>query len=155
MAHRNINLKTILVRSNDCVILSGFYDHCLAFKFDSDIMRKTITNESNYQAPEMHLFSSQIWPYNAKSADMYALGVCLFQMLNFDPPFGQLNIDCNENNRVNYIIKQRQRQYQFNEQYDSGISKNMKDFISKLLEPRPGMRITANSALLHVALDHT
>lgn len=149
MAHRNIKLSVFLFMSEEMVCLSGFINNCLAYKRDADIMRSTVVGEVMYQSPEMHAMCSQIWPYDAKASDMYAMGVSLFLMVNFDPPF---DINLYSINHIYYILKQRNRDYHFNPKYESDIGAKLKSLIYLLLEPIPGERINASSALIHEAL---
>lgn len=139
----------MIISSVEMVMLSGFGNHCLAYKPDADIMRTTVVGDIQYQAPEMHSLCAQIWPYDAKASDVYALGVSLFKMLNVQPPF---DVELYASDPIMFIMKQRNRDYQFNPQYESNITSRMKKLISLLLEPLPGIRITASTALVHEAL---
>ena len=150
MAHRNIKLTSLLVNSEEHVVLSGFIYNCLAYKPNVDIMRTTIfTSMIAYMAPEMHKICSQVWPYDAKAADMYALGVCLFQMVNLDKPFDEKLYSTDQ---VAYINKQRNREYAYHKQFAAYNNDKMKHLIWLLLEPKPGVRTTAKDALVHEAL---
>ncbi|KAI2807861.1 hypothetical protein RDWZM_005316 [Blomia tropicalis] len=150
LAHRNITLTSILQISSERMILSGFTHCCLAYKRDIDIMRTTVFRENlQYQAPEMHPLCSQIWPYDAKSTDMYSMGVVLFQMVNRDPPF---DVSVYNTNPVTYINNQRNREYTYKSAFSAFINSKFKHLIWLLLEPKPGVRITSSTALVHEAL---
>ena len=150
MAHRAIKLTHLLIASEEAIILSGFTYNCLAFRREADIMRSTVCNTNiEYRSPEMQPICSEVWPYDAKSSDMYALGVCLFMMVNRDPPF---DIDLYSTDQVAYINKQRNRDYSFNPNYTQYTNGKIKHLIFLLLNPTSGMRINASTALLHEAL---
>lgn len=147
MAHRNIKLSTMLLESNDTAILCGFEFNCIASRRDHDIMRLTSIGNIEYMAPEMHSPCVKIWPYNAKSSDMYAMGVCLFRMVNYDPPFDASHYDANP---MSYVYKQRTQDYRYRK--GTVARGKTRHLIARLLDPMPGTRITAESALLHDAL---
>lgn len=150
MAHRNIKLTSLLLASEEAVILSGFTHCCLAYKREVDIMRCTLyLSNIPYRSPEMQPICSEVWPYDAKAADMYALGVCLFQMVNLELPF---DANLYTSDQVAYINKQRNRDYKFNPNYVAYYNDKMKHLIYMLLEPTPGSRIGSSTALLHEAL---
>ena len=150
MAHRNLKLTSFLINSEEHIILSGFINNCLAYKRDVDIMRTTVFAKNlSYISPEMHSICSNVWPYDAKACDMYALGVCLYQMVNLSFPF---DTKLFEKDQVAYINKQRNREYTYNKEFASHNNEKMKHLIYLLLDPRPGVRTTAKNALVHGAL---
>lgn len=150
IAHRNLKLGSFLLKKElrPSVVLSGFGMNCQQYRQDYDIMRSTVVGESPYRAPEVQSMCARIWPYDARAADMYSLGVCLYRMLSMAYPFDQ---NLFETNQVAYIYRQRQLNYTFPS--NSTANDKQKDLIKRLLDPTPGLRYTVQYALTHVALD--
>lgn len=150
MAHRNIKLTKKLILFEEHIVLSGFVYNCLAYRRDVDIMRTTVIAANlAYRAPEAHSICSQVWPYDAKAGDMYAMGVCLFQMVNLTRPYDEKLF---EKDQYAYIEKQRKRDYTFNSRFAAHCNEKVKHLIFLLLEPKPGVRTSAKGALVHAAL---
>lgn len=84
-----------------------------------------------------------------QATDIYAMGISLFIMTNGRAPFDETLY---ERNQILYIKKQREREYQFNAQYNAHYNDLIEQLIYLLLEPKPGVRLTATDALAHKAL---
>lgn len=79
--------------------------------------------------------------YNAKIADCYSLGVCMFEMLTKKMPFSKYEMGDAE------LIKlQRAKSYSLG---TVKISCLCKDLLDGLLEPTPQDRINIHQALMH------
>lgn len=90
-----------------------------------------------YIAPEI-LFEKPL----STSSDMWALGVCVFQMcVGYTPFFNAKRA------RVLELIKSCD--FTYNSQDWSFFSKEARDFIDKLIEPNIATRMTAAQALKH------
>jgi serine/threonine protein kinase len=145
MAHRDLKPDNFLLNSENKALLSDFGFACLTQDRDKTrIMKGTYCGSAQYMAPELHsLAEGNV--YDAKVADVYSLGVCLFEMINFFLPFGQ---DFEVGNK-NAIKRQKTRDYKLKDTVERTISQSCKDLIHKLLEPDPKQRITAKQALEH------
>ena len=145
IAHRDIKLDNILLNPDLDALLTDFGFSTLAAKKNNDIMRDTTCGHPAYMAPEVFA-ETKIWPYDAKAADMYSMGVCLFEMLNFDKPFDQ-NLAVTQ--PLQYVVKQRNREYRFHGPIDKTLSTHVKELLNQLLDPNPSTRITSDQALIH------
>jgi serine/threonine protein kinase len=145
MAHRDLKPDNFLLNRENKALLSDFGFACLTQDRDKTrIMKGTYCGSAQYMAPELHsLAEGNV--YDAKAADVYSLGVCLFEMINFFLPFGQ---DFEVGNK-NAIKRQKNRDYKLKDTVERTISQSCKDLIHKLLEPDPKQRITAKQALEH------
>jgi len=83
-------------------------------------------------------------PYDPMKADVWSLGVIIFVMLNKGMPFSD-----DSSNRKRLAEKQLRRDYKYREKVVNTISYEVKDFISKVLDPLPGSRPAAKDCLKH------
>lgn len=145
IAHRDIKLDNFLLNSDSDALLTDFGFSTLSAKKHIDIMRDTTCGHPAYMAPEVFA-ETKIWPYDAKAADMYSMGVCLFEMLNFDKPFDQNRA---VSQPLQYVIQQRNREYRLHGPIDKTLSVHIKELLNQLLDPNPSTRITSDQALIH------
>jgi len=145
VAHRDINLANFLLTEDWEALLTDFDFSVQASSRSDDILRKTFCGHPAYMAPEVFR-TVNAWPYEARAADMYSMGVCLFEMLNYDKPYDASHA---LNNEGAYVLKQKNREYRFHEKVDKVLSKEIKDLIYRLLDPKGGSRITAQQTLIH------
>lgn len=82
-------------------------------------------------------------PYEARIADIWSLGVCLFEMVTFQKPFDETQ------NQKKLYKAQINREFKYPVSVDHKLSEELKDLISKMLEPDPEQRLTANQVLTH------
>ena len=82
-------------------------------------------------------------PYEARIADIWSLGVCLFEMVTFQKPFDETQ------NQKKLYKAQINREFRYPPNVDQKLSDELKDLISKMLEPDPEQRLTANQVLTH------
>ncbi len=55
--------------------------------------------------------NTKVWPYVTKAADMWSMGVCLFEMFNFDKP---INEKLAITQHIEYVKqKRRNREFRF------------------------------------------
>jgi len=145
VAHRDLKPDNFLLNNENKALLSDFGFACLTQDRDKTrIMKGTYCGTAQYMAPELHSLVEG-HAYDAIKADVYSLGVCLFEMINFFLPFGQ---DFEAGNK-NAIKRQKARDYKLKDTVDKIISQSCKDLIDKLLEPNPKERIAAKQALEH------
>ncbi len=88
VAHRDIKLHNFVLDDDLNAKLSDFDFSCITCDKSGKMMRNTSCGQSAYLAPEMEP-NTKVWLYDAKAADMWSMGVCLFEMLNFDKPFDE------------------------------------------------------------------
>jgi serine/threonine protein kinase len=92
---------------------------------------------------------TKVWSNDTKAVDMWSMGVCRFEILNFYKPFDEkLPIT----QYIQYDKKQRNREFRFDKPIADVISKQIKHLVHRLLEPKPGIRIKAEEALFHPGL---
>jgi len=140
IAHRDIKLENFLLDENETALLTDFGFSCMALDKSNDkLMKGTNCGTDLYKAPEIQALKDG-HVYDAKVADIYSMGVCLFEMLNFLKPFG-------EEFTSDYVKRQISRKYKFRESLQ--ISKFAKELIDLLLEPDPNKRISAENVIKH------
>ena len=144
VAHRDIKLDNFLLNDDFEALLSDFGFSTLAHNKNQDIMKQTICGHPAYMAPEVTEY--HVWPYDAKVADMWSMGVCLFEMLNFDKPFDPIFAI---REPLKHVMKQRNREYRFHSKVEINLSKQFKELGHQLLEPNPAIRITSEQTLIH------
>ena len=94
IAHRDLKLENFLLNDKNIPMISDFGFAALGCKQSSTVLtkliRKTPCGTSGYMAPELYMgtrSSSESLGYDAKSVDIYAMGVCLYEMTNLGKPF--------------------------------------------------------------------
>ncbi|CAD2214253.1 protein kinase [Angomonas deanei] len=136
MIHRDIKSANILLCSNGLVKLGDFGFSRMYAATVSDDVGRTFCGTPYYVAPE-------IWrrrPYS-KKADMFSLGVLLYELLTLKRPFDGANM--NE-------VMQKTLAGRF-EPLPSKISPEMKEIVSSLLSGDPTRR-PSSSKLLNTAI---
>jgi serine/threonine protein kinase len=71
-----------------------------------------------YKAPEILKLGND-YVYDAKAADIYSLGVCLFEMLYYFKPFGK---SCTRTNIGEFMRRQKNRSHKINDILKVSIS---------------------------------
>ncbi|XP_054167447.1 uncharacterized protein LOC128964831 [Oppia nitens] len=139
LAHRDIKPDNILLDKDlTDALLTDFGFSCFIANNPSDrLMKGTICGTPVYNAPEV-LSLDKGMVYDAKQADMYSMGVTLFEMLDYYKPFG----NSVEND---FVSKQNNRKYKFKKD----VSLVAQSLCNSLLEPKPDKRITSSAALEH------
>src|SRR5699024_9411965 len=84
---------------------------------------------AGYMAPELYTCMKKRARYDSKAVDIYAMGVCLFEMLNLSQPYPA---DA-EDSTVQKIIRQDMR-------YLEEVSRPCRDLIAAMLRFDPGQR---------------
>jgi len=139
--HRSIKPENILLSSSDDNAAIKISDFAMARVMSTSSLMATASETTpTYTAPEVlegNPFSTAV--------DMWSLGVVTFILLAGYPPFYTENID---------DVAELHRQittadYDFHEDYWGNISKDAKDFISKLLVVDPNKRLSAEDGLKH------
>jgi len=136
IAHRDLKPENLLLRGDDetDVMLSDFG---LSKIINQDTMMETACGTPYYVAPEV--LSAQGYD---KEVDLWSIGVITYLLLCGFPPFyGETLPEVFEQ-----IMK---ADYDFPDPYWTDISKDAKDFISKLLVVDSKKRLTAKQAMQH------
>ncbi|KAI2811040.1 protein serine threonine kinase [Blomia tropicalis] len=143
IAHRDIKTDNFLLTQQMKPLLADFSFACMSDKPDSrfECMVDTVCGTTLYMAPEVHALKSGN-KYDAKLADVYALGISLYEMLVKVVPF-----------RGNYSLSDPElirRQIALDYTYPDGIriTEPCRQLIRQLVEPNPRNRPTVNRALL-------
>lgn len=148
IVHRDIKLENVL--------LSVTFDAKLAdFGFtrpQTGSLCETICGTTPYYSPELSCHSLK--PYDAKAADVWAMGCLLFAMTVARLPFADWpgkNGKPTLADWQNFHKDQMARAYKKREGY-SKLPADIRDLIEKCMEPDVKKRITAHQILLHPAL---
>ena len=146
IAHRDIKLENFLLDADFNALLSDFGFACLTTgRSEDEIIKITVCGTPEYMAPEI-----RTPPYDAKKTDMFAMGVCIFEMINFHKPWNADRLT--EENLVKTMLS---RNYKFHTAIEKRISDRVKDLINKLLEPNPARRLSAIQMMEHSWMDPT
>lgn len=86
IAHRDLKLENFLLSADQTPMISDFGFAAMGSRtmiVQSQLLKGTQCGSFGYMAPE--IFAHR--PYDAKSVDIFAMGVCLFEMLHLCFPF--------------------------------------------------------------------
>ncbi|XP_054167446.1 uncharacterized protein LOC128964830 [Oppia nitens] len=141
VAHRDIKPDNIMLDNDfsDALLTDFGFSCCLTNNPSDRLMKGTICGTPIYSAPEV-LSLAEGMAYDAKQADMYSMGVTLFEMLDYDKPFGN-----SVEKTMDYVSKQINRKYKFKKD----VSLVAQSLCNSLLEPKPDKRMTSSAALEH------
>ncbi|KAG4068829.1 hypothetical protein HA402_004977 [Bradysia odoriphaga] len=138
IAHsRDVKCENILITENNNVKLTDFgFSRYILDTNSKQILSDTYCGSLLYTSPEI----LQGIPYEPTKADVWAVGVLIFTMLNKCVPFDNSNIT---------ILYQSQvkRKYKFRERICGNVTMEVKKMIKHLLEPIPKKRLSINEAL--------
>lgn len=141
IAHRDIKLENFLIDESYKALLSDFsFSISLDGKAGSEL-RKTVCGTAAYMAPEIHILSKDEDTYDAFAADMFSMGVSLFEMVNFDNPFEG---DYGSPEIVRIMLE---RTYQLKPEVI--VSTDCRELFENLLDPEPRNRFTSKEVLAH------
>lgn len=82
-------------------------------------------------------------PYEARIADIWSLGVCLFEMVTFQKPFEDTG------NHRRLLKLQINRAWHYPAAIESKLTDEVRDLINRMLEPDVETRLTAMQVLQH------
>lgn len=135
IAHRDLKPENLLLMSDQSDSEIKLADFGFAKIAKDESCLTTQCGTPGYVAPEI----LEGTPYGTK-ADMWSLGVIVYILLGGYPPFI-------EENQRDLFRKIRKGQYEFHEEYWSGVSREAKGLIRSLLTVDPKKRISADEAL--------
>lgn len=136
IVHRDLKPENLLLTSKDDDADLKLAD----FGFATIVNGNTLTEQlgtPQYIAPE--ILEKK---HYGTAVDMWSFGVIVFILLGGYPPFS-------EDNTKKLFKKITAGDWEFHPDYWGSVSKEAKDFISKLLELIPSRRMTADQALHH------
>lgn len=140
IAHRDLKNENILLDRDNNAKLTDFGFACFTYDKNTNrpVTAPTLCGTASYIAPEV-----MTPPYDAKKADCWSLGVCVFEMLTSIRPFDE--------NLPHKVLLQRQleRRWYFPAEIAPSLSSESKELVTKLLEPTPSLRISAHHVLTH------
>jgi len=138
IAHRDLKPENILLkdRNSDIIKISDFG---LSRVTDGNTTMQTFCGTLQYLAPEV-LNTEKNQAGYGKECDLWSLGVILYIMISGIPPF-------NDNSHISNQISKAQ--FEFPHDFWHDKSESVKDLITKLLNPDPTKRLTAEESLAH------
>lgn len=111
------------------------------------IMCETVCGTADYVAPEVHSLAPKAL-YDAKSADIYAMGVSAFEMLNFTKPFTRAPDEPAFPMRDKALVAlQTAAKFQFNPRVT--LTKDCVAFLRALMAPSVRARPNVKAAKTH------
>lgn len=149
IAHRDLKLENFLLDEKYTALLSDFG---MAVCMDSSYAGEMLSVQcgtTDYMAPELHIASNSNSTYDPFPADIYSMGICLFEMVNYFRPF---NISVSDSD-LSILYRQRRRKYVFNKKIY--LTKECHDLLHQMLDPTPESRPTAISVLEDVWLQNS
>lgn len=140
IAHRDLKNDNILIDSNGNAKLTDFGFACFTFdkKTKTEILSKTSCGTKAYVAPEV--FNP---PYNPKSADVWSLGVCLYECVTLMLPFrSDLPLQV-------YIRRQMEKGLVIPKKVQSKLNNLLQDLLKRMIDPDVNKRIRSEAVLIH------
>ncbi|KAF7495976.1 CBL-interacting serine/threonine-protein kinase 13 [Sarcoptes scabiei] len=143
IAHRDIKLQNVLLCSNKSSISGDYLLVVTDFGLSKSVpdrskLQRSICGTPIFMAPELLLHQ----PYDAFAVDIWALGISLYMMLSMDVPF---DYQKPEKIVANDMLK---KNWSF-QGFKSQPSAEVKDLISRMLEPDPKNRIKMMEIIKH------
>ena len=145
--HRDIKLQNIMLSVTYDAKLTDFGFSRLV---EPSSLATTICGTTPYYSPEVHYP-----PYDAKAADVWAMGCVLFALCLCKLPFsewpGKAGPSHTEMDWRTFTKSQREKAYKKRDGYKK-LPSDIRDLIEKCMEPDVKKRITAAQILQHNAL---
>lgn len=140
IAHRDLKNDNILIDSNGVAKLTDFGFACFTYdkQNKSEILSKTSCGTKAYVAPEV--FKP---PYNPKIADVWSLGVCLYECVTLVQPFRD------DLPTHIYIRRQIEKGLVIPRKLQSTLHEQLQDLLRKMIEPDINKRIRSEAVLIH------
>lgn len=140
IAHRDIKNDNILIDSNGDAKLTDFGFACFTYDKEtrSEILSKTSCGTKAYVAPEV--FKP---PYNAKLADVWSLGVCLYECVSLLQPFRD------DLPTQIFVRRQIEKGLLIPKKLKMSLNLWLQDLLKKMMEPDVNKRIRSEAVLVH------
>ncbi|KAI2809992.1 hypothetical protein BLOT_001146 [Blomia tropicalis] len=126
VAHRDLKLENFLLSADRTPMIADFGLAACGSRQSrttlTQMLRKTPCGTPGYMAPEMFA-KVEVREYDAKAVDIFAMGVTLYEMLNFSKPYPET---CDEIT-INKIINQNFR-------YVVNLPSPLRELISSMLD---------------------
>lgn len=140
IAHRDLKNDNFLISSNGTAMLTDFGFAC--FTYDrhnrSELLSRTSCGTKAYVAPEV--FNP---PYNPKLADVWSLGVCLYECVTLMHPFRD------DLPTHLYVKSQMERGLVIHRNFRGVLSESLQELLKRIIEPDVNKRIKASAILVH------
>lgn len=137
ISHRDLKLGNILLDEQKQCKVTDFGLSRVSYRLNQGILYcNSYCGTEPYMSPEI-LKKDELGKrcYDPLVADIWALGVCLYAMINKAYPF-------NPEDKETMIVNQLQRKWKFVKKQRYRLSNEVKDLVRHMLEPDPKKRIT-------------
>lgn len=140
LAHRDLKNDNILLDNNGIAKLTDFGFACFTFDRRQKValLSNTSCGTKAYVAPEV--FNP---PYNAKYADVWSLGICLFECVTLTLPFRD------DKPTPLFIKDQMERGLVIPRKFRSTLSMSLQDLLRKMIEPDVNFRLRSEAVMAH------
>ena len=138
VCHRDIKVENVLLDAHNNAKLSDFG---FAREVDLKNMSNTHCGTEPYFCPEL----VEKKTYNPLMADIWAMGVMLFAMINGKFPFHFKDL---KKNPSIMLREQRTHAYKFRPE-QANVSPALKDLLAHLMDPNPTTRINSHQMVAH------
>ncbi|KAI1278808.1 Testis-specific serine/threonine-protein kinase 1 [Halotydeus destructor] len=148
ISHRDLKLGNILLDKNgfkktECKVTDFGLSRISYHKSKGITMFTTYCGTPPYMAPEIiDKGDNGKRSYDPFSADIWALGVCLYAMVNKAYPFNPENMD-------HMLRNQKEKKWKFVRKQARIITDECKNIVDNMLEPDPAKRITFAGIFQH------
>ncbi|CAH1159635.1 unnamed protein product [Phaedon cochleariae] len=137
IAHRDLKCENALITSNYNLKLADFgFARFVVDNHGRKLTSTTYCGSLSYAAPEV----LRGLPYHPKIADVWSLGVILYIMVNKAMPFDDNNVKRLHDQQMNH-------KWKFRSKVVDHLSENIKDLVTRLLEPEANKRWQVNQIL--------
>ncbi|KPM04079.1 protein kinase-like protein 8 [Sarcoptes scabiei] len=159
IAHRDLKLENFFLDETRKPLIGDFGFAIIGsgkiLPTENKLLRYTRCGSEGYMAPEILEITQQnkgSKSYDAKKADIYSMGVCFYEMINFVLPINQTNTqvvvvdDNDDHNRASIIsLNSKLSDLELNkaQHSDSGVREQLQNLIKSMLNIKPNKRPNA------------